>query len=191
MKAVDWQRRKGARAAFGPASCKQTVSGSHTKNVAAWGLRRQTSNEDYHWITISCACALGTLLCGGDRAAKVGPATRGPEEYRRCSDDANLSSDHQHDRQASPSSAPPFLALAALAIVLIVNRSPYMTEVHVVRNQPKAPFKPRAPRSRPGNRLHRYCHTSVENVFVRRHTAHRNMHDLSFSDPGPRAPCSS
>ena len=81
-----------------------------------------------------------------------------------------------------------FAVAGLLGLLAQINRSPWVTEARVAREQP---IQFSHERHVAGNGIDcRYCHTSVENSRVRRHPADEDLHELPFADlleqPVPR-----
>ena len=73
-----------------------------------------------------------------------------------------------------------FILAAVSWLLTVIFRSDYLTGARVVREQP-VPFSHKHHVSGLGIDC-RYCHTSVENFILRRPSADRNLHELSFAD---------
>ena len=82
-----------------------------------------------------------------------------------------------------------FFVAGLLGLFAEVNRSPWVTEAHVAREQP---IQFSHERHVAGNGIDcRYCHTSVENSSFAGHSADQDVHELPLADfleqPVPRA----
>ena len=75
-----------------------------------------------------------------------------------------------------------FVLAALLWLFAAIERSPYLTQADVVRQQP-VPFSHKHHVNGLGIDC-RYCHTTVEEIGICWHSVHENLYDVSQSDLG-------